>query len=526
MIDFFKICYDATRKPFVAVGRLGRLLTTILGLSLVAIWLVFAAILYESYSTEWRSATLFTSNVASLLEQDIARNIELYDLSLKSTVAAFEDPEVAKLPAALRQRVLFDRSANASGLGSTLLLDPTGAVIADSHSEVPRSWNGADQTFFKIHASGKFERELFISHPFKNPLQQDLWTIGLSRRLDNPDGSFAGIALGTLKLSYLANLFGSVEMPPGTSILLTNDDGTVLMRSPFAYIGNDVSGSEVFRRMSLNRSGSLIGRSSFDGVEKLFAYRRVGRLPVTLSISIPVSQFLDSWRWRMTFVAIGFAALSLLIGILAITLGTELQKRALAEQTLSNLAATDGLTALANRRHFDEILELEWRRAIRDRRPLAMLMIDGDFFKAYNDSYGHLEGDQALRAIAGALRDSIQRPADLVARFGGEEFSVLLPDTDLDGALAIAEGIRAAVSRLERAHVGSPFGRLTVSIGAASCLPLELGGALGLVQAADFALYEAKESGRDRVATGERLDLPAFGWRAARTAASKTKNAA
>ena len=192
-----------------------------------------------------------------------------------------------------------------------------------------------------------------------------------------------------------------------------------------------------------------------------------------------------------------------------------MHRRTLAEKTLLDLAATDSLTGLPNRRSFDDILDTEWARAIRDDASAALLMVDCDFFKSYNDAYGHLQGDEGLRAVAGALRDTIQRPADLVARFGGEEFVILLPGTDLDGALLVAETVRTAVARLAWPHVRSPFGKLTVSIGIAACLPSLDRDALSLVQAADFALYEAKEKGRNQTATGEGLDLTAFGWRAA-----------
>jgi diguanylate cyclase (GGDEF)-like protein len=140
-------------------------------------------------------------------------------------------------------------------------------------------------------------------------------------------------------------------------------------------------------------------------------------------------------------------------------------------------------------------------------------MIDCDHFKKFNDTYGHIEGDKVLRAIAGALRDSVQRPADLVARYGGEEFAILLPDTDLDGALRVARAVRSAVARLDWQHEGSPIGRLTVSAGAASCLPNDEDGAISLIKAADFALYHAKEGGRDQVATPAHSRMPGFDWR-------------
>jgi diguanylate cyclase (GGDEF)-like protein len=494
------------------LGRLGGLFTTILVLSLLSIWVLFAGILIESYQNEWRSASLFAGNVDSLLEQAISRDVELYDLSLKSTVEGYANQHAENLPPDLRQRVLFDQSTNATGLGSILILDKDGTAVADSRFGTPRSFNGANMDYFKIHRDGKFERELFISHPFKSLLQQNMWTIGLSRRIDDAQGNFDGIVLGTLKLSYFTHLFGAVDLPAGSSIEIVHDDGTVLMSSPYANIGQTLRASGIFRQISQAHAGEVTSVSDGGRAERLYVFKRVGRLPMTLTVGIPTSHFLSMWRWRVSVIALGFFILSGLIIILAITLGRELQRRTMAERSLSELASTDGLTGLANRRHFDETLELEWRRALRDQAPAALLMIDCDYFKKFNDTYGHLEGDQVLRAVAGALRDSVQRPADLVARYGGEEFSILLPDTGIDGAIRVAQAVRAAVARLDWQHAGSPLGRLTVSVGAASCLPKDDGGAVSLIKAADFALYHAKEGGRDRIAVPAYDDMPGFDW--------------
>ena len=511
---YFKL-YISKIKASVAISeQIGGLFTTILALSLAAIWLTFAAIVCQSYAATWKSSSLFVTNVAALLEQDIARDIESYDLALKSTADTVRDPSVETLAADLKRRILFSPMKSADGLGSILVLDANGNATFDSRSEVARPLNAAREDYFQVHVDGRFRRELFVSHPFMAAPPQNMWTIGVSRRLDNPDGSFSGVVLGMLRLSYFSKLFAAVDMPPDGMLSIVHDDGTILMRSPFVGIGGSIRETPIFGLSSGAGAGEFTAKSPLDRVKRLYAYRRIGRFPMSVQIGIPVARFLDSWRWRMAFIAFGFFVLSGLIVVMAVALGRELSRRALAERTLSDLAATDGLTALANRRHFDEVLDQEWRRAIRDQTPVGLLMIDGDFFKAFNDTYGHLEGDKALKLIAGALRDSVGRPADLAARFGGEEFAVLLPGTDLDGAILVGETVRAAVERLECPHRGSPLGQLTVSIGAASCLPSETGDALSLIQAADFALYEAKEGGRDRVATSERLDLADFNWRA------------
>ena len=170
------------------------------------------------------------------------------------------------------------------------------------------------------------------------------------------------------------------------------------------------------------------------------------------------------------------------------------------EDELRRLTRVDGLTGAGNRRSFDQSLAKEWRRARRDGRPLALVLVDIDRFKAFNDGYGHLAGDDALRRVADALTGTLRRPADLLARYGGEEFAALLPGNDLAGAEQAAEGMREAVEALSIEHQGSDAADvLTVSLGVAARIPEQDAGPDALVAAADAALYEAKAEGRNRV---------------------------
>lgn len=201
-----------------------------------------------------------------------------------------------------------------------------------------------------------------------------------------------------------------------------------------------------------------------------------------------------------TEVALMFEALLHTIGMAFLLLALMKERAELRVTTqLRNLALQDGLTGLANRRRFDGALEAEFRRAGRSRLPLSLLMIDVDDFKLFNDTHGHQSGDDALRAVANALAATVRRPGDLVARYGGEEFMVLLPGTGEAGAMTLAEAIHAGLETLGLSHIGSPFGRVTVSIGLAA---LEPRGASAqpdkLVRAADLAMYAAKAEGRNR----------------------------
>lgn len=167
---------------------------------------------------------------------------------------------------------------------------------------------------------------------------------------------------------------------------------------------------------------------------------------------------------------------------------------------LQRLMNSDGLTGLSNRRHFDEYLELEWRRAMRDQTQLSLLMIDVDFFKTYNDSFGHVEGDEALRKVAATIREASSRPSDLPARYGGEEFALVLPNTSPGGARLVAEKLRMAVAALKIPHIAPTEGSsLTISIGLSTMTPQQGTDCRQVIVAADKGLYTAKHNGRNQV---------------------------
>ncbi|AFZ11042.1 diguanylate cyclase with PAS/PAC, CBS and GAF sensors [Crinalium epipsammum PCC 9333] len=172
----------------------------------------------------------------------------------------------------------------------------------------------------------------------------------------------------------------------------------------------------------------------------------------------------------------------------------------IANQELQGLANTDGLTRVANRRCFDETLQLEWRRLAREQLPLSLIICDVDFFKIYNDTYGHQAGDECLQRVAGAIRLTVKRPADLVARYGGEEFVIVLPNTDSVGAKHLADEIHFRVKLLQIPHEKSPMGNLvTLSLGVSTIIPDFSYSPEMLLAAADKALYQAKSEGRDRI---------------------------
>ncbi|WP_432262726.1 sensor domain-containing diguanylate cyclase [Cupriavidus sp. TMH.W2] len=470
---------------------------------IAAIISVLAAVsLYQMRSDALLRARESSENIALILEHDIARNIEVYDLSMQAVIDGVKAPEVMALPPTIRQLVLFDRSSNARDLGSLLVTDATGHVILDSRFAPARSVQIGDRDYFLIHKD-QSDSGLFISKPFTPRTQGADTTIGLSRRLADLDGKFSGIVVGTLRINYFKRLFEGVNVGPGGVITLANDDGTIYMRRPYSarVVGSNVSKSVNFDRAKQAKADWFVSVSSIDGVERLYTYRHVGDYPLIMSVGLATSDIYKDWRkraWVIGGIVVMFDALMLIVSI---SFAEQLRRRLETEHQLKVLANTDGLTDLATRRTLDSALDTEWRRASRHHQPLAILMIDVDEFKLFNDRYGHTAGDAALRMVARCVRENIRRPGDVAGRYGGEEFCVLLPNTDLVGALMVADKIRASVEAQNEPHAFSEHGRVTVSIGVSvhSGDTRDGDSAAGYLHRADENLYAAKAAGRNCV---------------------------
>ncbi|MDF2544467.1 MAG: diguanylate cyclase response regulator [Herbinix sp.] len=167
---------------------------------------------------------------------------------------------------------------------------------------------------------------------------------------------------------------------------------------------------------------------------------------------------------------------------------------------LESLSICDGLTGISNRRCFDDYMERSWKNSIRTGKPISLIMADIDCFKAYNDNYGHLQGDDCLVKVARAISSSIKRPIDFAARYGGEEFAIILPDTEIEGGLVVAENIRRCIDELSLAHEFSPVGdHITLSLGVATFRPKQSDQIGTFINKADIALYNSKQGGRNKI---------------------------
>ena len=446
------------------------------------------------------------------LTQDIARNVELYDLSIRGVVEGLANGSLMAETPEMRQLVLFDRAATAPYLGSILVEDARGDVLLDSSSLVPRSFNYADRAYFKAQSTTP-ELGLFISEPLQSKTDQE-WVVNLSRRYNKPDGSFGGVVAGTLRLEYLHRLYARMRLGPNGSMTLFRTDGTVIMREPYdaALLGRAIKPALLFERLAEAPEGEYEARSAVDGVDRLYHYQRVGDLPLVQNVAMSIADIYSDWWRKAVEVSAVLATACLVIVALALTLRIELRRRHEAEAALFTLAGEDALTGLANRRRFDEVLAEEMRRSVRHGWRLSLLLVDVDHFKSYNDAFGHVAGDAALVSLASCLARRTQRSGDLAARYGGEEFAVVLPHVGAADALSIAEGIRRDVLGLGLRSPASAHGALSVSIGIASVTLAPDDAPADLVETADAALSQSKAEGRDRstlfVAVGQRASEP------------------
>jgi diguanylate cyclase (GGDEF)-like protein len=459
-------------------------------------------VLLEAHrATEARAAEVATS-LASSLKSDIARNVESLNLSLEAVVNNLKLPGLAGLSPEMRQQVLFDHSSTARYLTSILVVDEAGRITLDSRSLSPSRQNLSDRDYFQIHRDNDAVG-LFISRPFVSRLSGRV-LVAFSRRLSHPDGSFAGVVLGAMLQSYFQSVFKDISLGSNGTVTLARTDGTVLMRWPYRedFIGSNIKHAELFVHFPESSSGHFEARAVSDGIKRLFVYTQVEDLPLIIVVGQSLDDIFAPWRRQALAIGALITALCIMTVMLAAFLNRELARRSAAERKLTVLATTDGLTGLANRRLFNRTLAFEWRRAMRGRNPVALLMIDADNFKVYNDSHGHQAGDKLLQAIAASIRTSVTRPSDLGARFGGDEFAVLLPDTSLEDAAALAERIRADL--MIHCNAGDVrHGDVRLSIGVACLAPGTGRKHPDLVAAADKALYQAKRLGRNRTELAE-----------------------
>jgi diguanylate cyclase (GGDEF)-like protein len=375
------------------------------------------------------------------------------------------------------------------------------------------------------------------------------------------DGSINGVVLAVINLQWIGDLAATAAEHSGASVFLLDGSGTLIAGSADqqAFIGKRLAGSALTQEMLANDDGTMTA-PGFDGVRRIFAYVRVPWTQARLAVGLDenaVHSGIDG-EIDLAYVQLGmfgmfvlllawfggeqlvvrpirslvrtaarfgrgdlhvraahepwvaeFAPLAAALDDMAAKLAAREEELQIANQHLDELASLDGLSGLANRRGFDRELERDWQNANQNRRPIALMMVDIDHFKLFNDRYGHVAGDTCLRAVGETLSLVTLEEAVLVARYGGEEFALLLPGLDIERARALAEEARRSVEDLLINHSESPCGHVTVSIGVESMVPESYQTSANLVEAADRALYDAKRRGRNKVVTHAAILLSA-----------------
>lgn len=483
-------------------------LLAILGLVLTfTIFILGGLVILNGRQQAWQQTETSSENLMLALRRDLSRKFALLDLSLQGAQEALSIPGLANVSPDIFEHAVFDSSASAEDIAAFLVIDTSGCITHHAKSTVMSDVNLSDRDYFRVHAESD-DAGLFFSSVYRSRLNNGQPRIALTRRLSTPDGQFAGIVMGAVQTDYIKQMFQNLDLGPHGSITVLTNQGRIVYRNPFREqdINRKISHTPVVDTILAAEKGQFVGTASLDGVARLYTFGRIAGTPLILAVNLSVDDIYAAWRSQAWMTGSILAILCASTLALTLLFYREVQRRSAAETKLTEsarqlaiMAATDGLTGLGNRRAMETEIEREWKRAIRSSSPIALLMIDVDHFKLFNDRYGHPEGDAVLAAVATCLQHNVLRPADTVSRYGGEEFVGLLPDTDAAGAMAAAERIRAGIQALQIPHAAAPRGYVSISIGVAVAYPVFEQSEAGLLKTADLALYEAKNAGRNRV---------------------------
>lgn len=489
--------------------RRARWLVVFVCLALLAtnVWLIV-----DARAHAIAQAQLASTNLARAVTERMEAAVSEADHILDSLVYELERSDLSPTALEPMQPLLVNHVARTEQLKGLFVYDARGAWVATSVPQWDPGWNNADRAYF-IHHRDNPSASTLIGPPILSRSSGE-WIVPISRRLNGIDGEFAGVALATLSVRHLRSMLERFDVGEG-AILLTVV-GRMVARNPSidADIGKPLPPSEVTTFLATHRSGTVDARSPLDGVARLVSFEHARNYPLQVTVAAGKSQVLANWRINSALQTVWVGFLCLLLqragAYTRRTMAQRLQAEAglreardaltRANEQLAALARIDDLTRLPNRRYFDRRFARVFRQAQREGSPLAVVMVDVDDFKKYNDRYGHVEGDECLRRVAATLRATVQRPEDFVARYGGEEMVLLLPQTDQLGATLVAEAARTAVAAMDIPHTAVVAGKVTISLGVAAIVPGQKDTEPALLKAADAALYEAKRKGRNQVA--------------------------
>lgn len=476
---------------------------------------------WHSRAAQLQEMSAASSNLARAMAQQADDTLKEADTVLVGLVERVEHDGTGPAAVARLRQVLAARVSELPQLDGLYVYDEHGNWSANSLQTPPDNLNNADREYFVFHGTHA-ARGPHIGLPVKSRANGKL-LVPVSRRIEHADGSFAGVALATIDIGFFTAFYDSLDIGEAGAVGLLLESGTLMTRRPYhpGVVGRDMRDTPIFRAYTAQGPvGTAYITSAQDGVTRLNSFRRLASYPLFVAAALSKDEILAAWWTETLWHSGGVLLLAGIVGFFGWRLVRQIELRTRAEAqlreardalqtanaTLKKLAMEDGLTGLANRRQFDATLDTEFSRAQRHGGTLALILIDVDNFKQYNDIYGHAAGDECLQAIGRTIAGlTPRRPGDLAARYGGEELAVLLPDTDAAGAMVVAQRIRTAVRELKIAHSGTPEGFVTLSAGVdvfgagVDVFGPGSGTPKALIRSADEALYAAKTRGRNRV---------------------------
>ena len=478
---------------------------------MLVVVLVFLAVegwrTWRDYRSAFASARDSVTNLARATAQHAEDAIRQVDVLTAALGERVEGDGLQNIDVPRIHKLLVQQSNIMPQLHGLFIYGPDGQWIVTDKDATPELVNNADRDYFQYHRTHT-DKNVRIGEVVTSRSTNDL-IIPISRRLNNPDGTFAGVLLGTIKVSYFVDYYGDFKIDDKGALVLATRSGTILVRRPFiaSVVGKSLAGSEIFQRYLPNANQGIAEvKAVVDDTERLYGYRALTTYPLVVVAGLSRDSIIAPWRRDL--LKTGWV-LVVLIGVLAVfglIVLSQLRQRMVTErklrhahQAMRDMALTDSLTGLGNRRRLDTALPEEIRLAARQGSSLSLIMLDVDYFKRYNDSYGHAAGDDCLGAVGAAIQQAVKRPGDLAVRYGGEEFTVLLPNTDGAGAAQVAEEILQAIRSMDIEHNAHPLGRVTASAGITTHRPnVEDVTPATLIKAADALLYAAKRQGRNR----------------------------
>ena len=486
--------------------------------------LVCLSILTIQLSTIWRAREVrlheardAAANVSQAVAQHAYDTLREVDTLLLGLVERGDMLGVSGFDHSRMQALLRSRVAELPQLHAIIVFANDGRPLINSGTKMPANLDNPDNDYLHYHRLHN-DLQPYLGMGAGRSVHSE-WILAVSRRINLPDGSFGGVVLATIRLDYFRKFYEGFSVGEQGTILMTHDDARLVLKIPHDGGVPEVTALPI---KLLSESSSMVkikethASEGAGGKSRIISYRKITDYPLVALTALSQDEVLNGWRDDACLQIAALSALILLIGFFGCRLLSLLTSRLIIEeefkessdelkvsnQRLMHLALQDGLTGLANRRSFDEALIVEFSRAQRAGNSLGLIMIDVDFFKQYNDIYGHVAGDECLKRIAGVVATGMRRAGDMAARYGGEEMVLLLPGSDIDGAVSLAETIRHGIESLGIAHIGSPLCKVTVSIGVAVFPLIKMETmAITLLNAADHALYKAKASGRNNVCT-------------------------